>query len=282
MHQRHINASQRTPEAIRNHYLAEKDLANQLKSSDPQKRGVLYVSVYEELFRRVPDHPILFRTVKPAQQARSIRWQLDFLRRFLKMSYSFLEIGAGDCALALAVARITAKVYAIDVSAKLMESVVPPSNFELSVSDGSSLNVPDNSVNVAYSNQLLEHLHPDDALRHLKEVHRVLKPGGVYVCVTPNGLGGPYDISRRFETVASGLHLKEYTVSEATDLFRSVGFGRIRAYVGARGVFLSPPFVCVRLSESLLEKLPHGFRQRFCDWMPMRPFMMIRLVGTKS
>ena len=216
MHQRHVNAVQRTPEEIRSHYLAEKDLANQLRLSMPEERGALYLTVYEELFRRVPNHPILFRTVKPEQKESAIRWQLQFLQRFLKPSHSFVEIGAGDCTLALAVAKRVKQVYAVDVSAKLTESIIPPKNFELRVSDGCSVDVPDNSVDVAYSNQLMEHLHPDDALRQVREVYRALKPGGVYVCVTPNRLGGPYDISRYFDTVATGLHLKEYTVTECS------------------------------------------------------------------
>jgi SAM-dependent methyltransferase len=281
MHQRHANALQRTPEEVRNHYLAEKELASQLKSSSPEKRGALYLTVYEELFRRVPTHPILFRAVKPAQQQRAIRWQLQFLRRFLKASHSFLEIGAGDCALTLKVATMVAKVYAVDVAAKLTESITLPDNFQLCISDGSSVAVPDNSIDVAYSNQLMEHLHPDDAVRQVQEVYRALKPGGIYVCVTPNRLGGPYDISRYFDRVATGLHLKEYTVTDSSDLFRSVGFARVHAYIGARGLYLRPPLAASRTFEAILECLPHRFRQGLCDTMPMRPVMMIRLVGTK-
>lgn len=281
MHQRHINAIRRSAEEIHNHYLVEKDLANKLKSSSAQERGALYLSVYEELFRRVPNHPILFRRVEPAIQRQAIRWQLQFLRRFLKPSHSFLEIGAGDCALALEVAKVTARVYAVDVSAKLTESIALPSNFELRISDGCSVDVPDNSVDVAYSNQLMEHLHPDDALKQIREVFRALKPGGVYVCVTPNRLGGPYDISRSFDSVASGLHLKEYTITDSSALFRSVGFGRIRAYIGARGVYVRPPLAAMRTFEATLGMLPHRFRQTFCDTKLMRPTMMIRLVGAK-
>jgi predicted SAM-dependent methyltransferase len=37
------------------------------------------------------------------------------------------------------------------------------------------------SVDLAYSNQLMEHLHPDDASEQLANVYRALKPGGVTV-----------------------------------------------------------------------------------------------------
>jgi SAM-dependent methyltransferase len=230
----------------------------------------------------VPSHPILFRTVTPAEKQNKIRWQLQFLRRFLKPEHSFLEVGAGDCALALEVAAMVARVYAVDVSAKLTESITPPGNFELCISDGSSVAVTANSVDVAYSNQLLEHLHPDDAMRHLREIYRVLKPGGVYVCVTPNRLGGPYDISRFFDPVATGLHLKEYTVTESSDLFRSVGFARLRAYIGASGLYIAPPIGFQRAFENILGRVPHSFRQTACDWPIMRPAMMLRLAATKN
>lgn len=36
-------------------------------------------------------------------------------------------------------------------------------NFVLILSDGSNVAVPPSTVHVAYSNQLIEHLHPDDA-----------------------------------------------------------------------------------------------------------------------
>jgi len=42
----------------------------------------------------------------------------------------------------------------------------------------------DNAVDYVYSSHLLEHLHRDDAVRLLRDVHRILKPGGVArICV---------------------------------------------------------------------------------------------------
>jgi len=60
-----------------------------------------------------------------------------------------------------------------------------PANFTLIISDGCSIPAQRNSVDVAYSNQLMEHLHPDDALEQVHNVLDVLKPGGVYICITP-------------------------------------------------------------------------------------------------
>ena len=43
----------------------------------------------------------------------------------------------------------------------------------------------DASVEYCYSEHFLEHLYPDEARLHLAEVHRILKPGGVYRIVVP-------------------------------------------------------------------------------------------------
>ncbi len=37
------------------------------------------------------------------------------------------------------------------------------------------------SIDLVISNQLMEHLHPDDAYDQLREVYRVLRDGGRYV-----------------------------------------------------------------------------------------------------
>lgn len=42
-----------------------------------------------------------------------------------------------------------------------------------------SLNIPDGSIEYIYSSHFVEHLEHEDLLAHLKECHRVLRPGGV-------------------------------------------------------------------------------------------------------
>jgi SAM-dependent methyltransferase len=123
--------------------------------------------------------------------------------------------------------------------------------------DGSVIPLPPNSVHVAYSNQLMEHLHPDDAVEQLRSIQRVLTPHGVYVCLTPNRLTGPHDISKYFEDeVASGFHLKEYTNTEVEHLFKLVGFSRVKAFGLARGFSVRFPVWTVRLIEHCVQLLP--------------------------
>ena len=111
------------------------------------------------------------------------------------------------------------------------------------LSDGCTVPVPADSVTLAYSFQVMEHIHPDDALEQLRNLFTAIAPGGSYMCVTPSRLNGPHDVSKFFDPVARGFHLKEYTNAELARLFRAVGFSRVVPYAGFRGRYLRLPIV---------------------------------------
>jgi hypothetical protein len=127
----------------------------------------------------------------------------------------------------------------------------------------------------------MEHIHPDDALVQLRSIYQILAKGGIYICITPNRLNGPHDISKYFDEVASGFHLKEYTTSELKDLFRTVGFVRVKAYLGLKGIFLPIPLVIKQLIEGFVSIAPLAVRNAFRKYRPLRVLLGIRLVGIK-
>jgi predicted SAM-dependent methyltransferase len=45
-----------------------------------------------------------------------------------------------------------------------------------------------NSVDFCYSEHFFEHLYPEEGIKHLNEVNRVLKTGGIYRMVVPAGI----------------------------------------------------------------------------------------------
>jgi SAM-dependent methyltransferase len=140
--------------------------------------------------------------------------------------------------------------------------------------------LPPDSVDVAFSNQLMEHLHPDDALEQLGGIWRALRPGGVYICITPNRISGPHDISQHFDPVATGFHLKEYTTEELSGLFRQVGFRKVQSLLGWRGFSVPVPAAPVIACEAVLARLPSTPRRRLGRTVG-RAFLGVRLVGTK-
>jgi SAM-dependent methyltransferase len=141
--------------------------------------------------------------------------------------------------------------------------------------------VKSGQVNVAFSYQLVEHLHPVDAREHVANVYKALAPGGVYVCVTPNRLNGPHDISKYFDTQASGFHMKEYTTWELASLLRSAGFSSVRLLFGARGHFMQLPPAPVRQLEKVLSPLPRAVRMRVARGPVLRQLLGVTIVATK-
>jgi len=255
----------RNPDQLREHYEVEKELANRLRLAPSDERRELYRSVYDELFRRVPTHPqVTRRDADPAVAAASVAAQVEILAPLLRPTSTFLEVGAGDCALSAAIAPRVGKVYAVDVSEEVTRGVTLPA-----------------SVDVVYSNQLMEHLHPDDALEQIRNIYDCLRPGGAYVCITPHRLTGPHDISAYFDDTPSGFHLKEYTISELVSLFGRVGFSSVKVLVGARGRFVQMRPWLAQSLEALLGRLPVRVRRYLAQRLRLNVVLGIRVLARK-
>lgn len=156
-----------------------------------------------------------------------------------------------------------------------------PPNFELFLSDGSNIPVPLNSVNVAYSYQLMEHLHVEDACEQIQNIYAALVPGGYYICVTPNKLNGPHDTSKYFDEVSNGFHLKEYLTFELAEIFRRLGFSKVRAGVGIKGFYLFLPISPIKWIEISMMFLPAKLRRQIAKVFPFRSLLGINLVVQK-
>jgi len=274
-------SNQRSKEQLLEAYEIEKELAAKLRNASSDERLVLYTSLYDELFRRLPDHPQLTHKKSLKKQKIVAENKLKMINHFLKSDTTFLEIGPGDCSFSFAVTRLVKQVYAVDVSETLTKNNDIPDNFQLIISNGSSIPVPVNSIDVAYSNQLMEHLHPDDALEQLKNIFNVLKPGGSYICITPNRLTGPHDISKYFDTIATGFHLKEYTARELKDLFKMIGFRKTCFSIGLRGHYIRVyPFILI-MFENLISMIPDKLRRVVLSSTPIKFLLNIQLIGIK-
>jgi SAM-dependent methyltransferase len=268
-----------TQAQLREHYEIEKSLADQLRSASPEERRGLYTRLYDELFRRVPHHPQLtMRVSRGARQAMAER-QAKFLCSIAKVERPvYLEVGPGDCLIALTMAKHARKVFAVDVSTEITRDISPPENFALIKTDGSSVDVPSESVDIAFSNQLMEHLHPDDATTQLRNIFKALKPGGRYLIITPSRASGPHDVSQHFEDVATGFHLHEYLLDELVGECRRAGFSSFSAYVGKDGTYLRVPLWLVRATERLVAWLP----RRAGKFAPLRLLLGLRVVAQRS
>jgi ubiquinone/menaquinone biosynthesis C-methylase UbiE len=87
------------------------------------------------------------------------------------------------------------------------------------------LDFPQAMFDWAVSTSMIEHLHPDDVDIHLREVYRVLKPGGNYLMWCPNGLGHHDD---------RDVHLTMLSYSEWMGKLAKAGFRRSRSTLTSR------------------------------------------------
>src|SRR5262245_39858691 len=84
---------------------------------------------------------------------------------------------------------------------------------------GADLPFRDGTFDAGLSDNVIEHLPPAIIPRHLRETHRVLRPGGRYVFSTPN---------RMFEDPPKGDHVSLHSFAEWEELARRAGFLEFR------------------------------------------------------
>lgn len=96
---------------------------------------------------------------------------------------SVLDIGCGRTAPNLVrLLDLADKLYGIDV---IDFTVASDDRLRLFKNDVRDMkDIPDNSIDVAYSRAVMEHLESPE--RAYREIARVLKPGGIYIFTTPS------------------------------------------------------------------------------------------------
>jgi ubiquinone/menaquinone biosynthesis C-methylase UbiE len=275
----------RSPERIMAHYTLEKQLADELRTSTKTQRDAgLYRTAYTRLLDGLPDHPrkLLNGAGATPEMGSYVRRQSQMLAREMSHSDVFMELGGGDCRVALGVAPHVATAIVVDVSDALVPKEIEQPNFEFVLTKGIAVPLADESVSFVYSNQLIEHLHPDDAAAQMREVFRVLKPGGRYLCRTPSRISGPHDVSMFFSDMAEGMHLKEYSYKELHHLLRSAGFGRTSIWIAPRAyrAFTLPQFAGEWI-ERMFALTPRVLHTRVCRSKVARALLGITMMAEK-
>ncbi len=261
------------------HYLLERQLSDQLRAAPREHRVGLYTSVYSELFQALPDHPQ--RWTEPSSSTARVDVQLRWFSGELRPDSRFLEIGCGNAALSCSVAAHVDTAYGLDVTDTLIDFALVPPNFTYLQTIDTKIPLPSALIDLAYSNQVMEHLHPDDAIEQLAEVYRVLKPGGQYICITPSRVTGPHDISGYFDYEATGLHLREYDYGALRALFSRVGFRYFSCCAMVRGRIMRIPYAALRAAECILSAAPDALRARLTGSAPVHAMMGLNVIATK-
>ena len=127
---------------------------------------------------------------------------LSLLAPHLPTASRVLDIGAGEGYLA---SRVQAHIERNGLAARLEACDLFPDNFRVPgiTCHGFDLHgglpLPDASIDLAYSVEVIEHL--EDQFAFMREVHRILRPGGRAVVTTPNVLS----LTSRLRTLLVGF-----------------------------------------------------------------------------
>jgi SAM-dependent methyltransferase len=270
----------RTPERLRRHYEVEKALADRLrKTASREERARMYESMYDTLFAAVPDHPRLTRAKDPAYVERVNRTRLAIVGPYLHPDTRVLDIGAGDCTFSFALAKRVKRVTAVEISEGSAVTKDAPANFELLLYDGFNLPVAPGSIDLAFSDQVIEHLHVDDAEWHFKMIANTLAAGGCYVFRTPHRFNGPHDVSQHFtKGDPEGFHMKEWTYGEIAGVLRKCGYGKLTAVWCGKGIAFRVPMPLMIAKEAVFRPLPRGLRRR----LSIYPFPSLTVSARKA
>lgn len=268
----------RSKEELLEHYHLEKRLADRLRNSNRKERQYLYSELYNELLDKIPYFHN--RKLNKKRRLENVSKQVKFLENFLKPEDIFLEVGAGDCALSIQLCSMQQKVFGLDVVNQIPKDTVLPDNFEFVQSNGTNIDLPSESVDLVFSNQLMEHLHPQDAIEQIKNIYNCLRKKGAYVLLTPHRFTGPHDISKYFDDVATGFHLREYTNTELYNILKSAGFSKINYYTQLGKLYKLPIMPSIVL-EKIMIPMSYSFRKTVFQWILFRHLLPIRLAAIK-
>lgn len=202
------------------------------------KREKLYEEAYARLYKFNEKH-------LPKQEKFGYMDKLIYCYKNIINNKIVVDYGCGYGHSAIDLAKFAKKVYGIESNDYIIEKAKHIHNKckKVTFCKSNKLKIPlsDKSVDVVYSNDFIEHLHPCDLIIHLNEVNRILSHGGCYICITPNGKYGPFDISGAFLPRGSepqGMHLKEYSYKELNQIFRDIGFEKIQTAVFGEELFI--------------------------------------------
>ncbi|MBD3161381.1 MAG: methyltransferase domain-containing protein [Candidatus Eisenbacteria bacterium] len=274
-----------TEEMIHRHWDLERALTRRLLDSDPDERRDVFAACYTELYRELS---WLNRFVVEKSEAEKRREFIAWADAIGPDPVRIYEVGSGRGELLEHLADIGHDCTGSEITEERGEALLGRRGERIRwhAGDGVRLTLyePEGAYDVVITNQLIEHLHPEDLEAHFAEVRAILKPDGRYLLSTPHRLTGPHDVSKIFRRPsAEGMHLKEYTYRELFGSLRRSGFRdvqhagqrrRIRRMLGEERAGSKAERALLRISTGIL-LLAEGILQIVPR--PLRPTVARRM-----
>jgi 2-polyprenyl-3-methyl-5-hydroxy-6-metoxy-1,4-benzoquinol methylase len=258
------------PERLVEAFRIEKEFHEQaLRETDPARLSDLYRRVYEEV------HALYGSEVSETddrQNAALVR----LLRRELE-GRSILDLGCGQGTFLRKVAALLPHKDLVGIDTSRTHLSESGDEIEFVLGDVVDFDLG-RKFDVVFSDQVVEHIAPQQFDAHLRCVRRHLRDDGVFVVLTPNRLFGPSDVtrivdcSRTNRVPAAGTHLNEMTHAEMVPILRRNGFRRCKTVL-PKGWTRFPNLRISPMVPILIERVPplvgiiHWMQRRTGRWL---------------
>lgn len=220
-----------TEEMILTHWELEKRLTRELLQSNPENRWEVFEKCYTMLYGELNWLNQFIDTdnsLCPDQRYKSL---VDLIG--MPDNKKIYEVGSGKGELIKYLTNCGFDCKATEITRhRGQKYVLEYPNISWGISDGVHLERFErlDYYDIVISDQVIEHIHPDDIYDHFRGVLSILSVGGRYIFATPHRYMGPSDISKVFKCdMTNGMHLKEYTYRELKEILEISGFNDISA-----------------------------------------------------
>lgn len=178
----------------------------------------------------------------------------ELIESYPKTQCSALDVGCGTGYNTEKIRKKTSRILGLDVKNLVKNKY--KNSFKFVLGDARKMSFAANSFDLITCWDVIEHIKEDDQL--LKEIYRVLKPGGIVFLSTPNRqrlsnlilsifkkIEYPYFLGTN-EDIGDVIHFREYTIVELSMLCQKIGFKIKRSeavflgLVGIWGIYRAP------------------------------------------
>ncbi len=166
-----------------------------------------------------PDAPIIRES-----RLRAAKSQLGLIKNY-KNGTTLLDVGCGEGFFLFNASKAGYTAKGIDISQDAAEYARREFGLNVEAKPFKELQFPENYFDVVTLWQVLEHVpYP---LMVLKEIHRILKPGGLLATSTPDIEGTMAKIFRRKWWNLRRLHINQFTAKTLADMLNRAGFKNV-------------------------------------------------------
>ena len=135
---------------------------------------------------------------------------------------------------------------------------------------------PDHSFDVVMCLDVIEHLNPNDQPQAFKEIYRILKPGGRFICSLPNlahlaSRVSFFFLGKLLRTATIDRHPGDRPYGEFKNEIKTTGF----MIENIKSLFLTTPFLCLC---TIIDPKKSLFFHRLYNWIfniPSLSFLVI-------